>query len=93
MNLLFINIWGSFWKQIKQAFLLVVGKVESKDIRLAGLLEEDDLELTLPFLLAAHLLHDVAAVRDDQSLLVLAPHGEIGEGCSSKVIAGGCGLI
>jgi len=72
----------------RHTFLLVVGKVESKDIRLAGLLEEDDLELTLPFLLAAHLLHDVATVRDDQSLLVLAPHGEIGEGCSSKVIAG-----
>ncbi|XP_052230289.1 fatty acid synthase-like isoform X2 [Dreissena polymorpha] len=53
------------------------GTLESCDLPLTFKPQHEDLEMLLPYLLAAHLLYDIAKATEHQSVLVLPPHDTV----------------
>ncbi|WAR13080.1 FAS-like protein [Mya arenaria] len=55
-------------------FIDLSGNVEVQDIELKSEISHEELEMCVPYLMAAYLLYDVAKMESGESLLVLPPH-------------------
>ena len=54
----------------------IVGEGKAKEIEVPEEWKTEDMEVLVPYIIASHLLYDVAKVRDDQTVLILPPIGK-----------------
>ena len=57
--------------------IMLAGESKAKEIVVPAQWKTEDMEVLVPYVIASHLLYDLARVREDQTVLVLPPIGNI----------------
>ena len=56
---------------------MLAGESKAKEIVVPAQWKTEDMEVLVPYVIASHLLYDLARAREDQTVLILPPIGKI----------------
>ena len=63
-------------KMLNCYICVLLGSWDVKELSAPENWQDEDIDMLVPYLISVHLLYDIAKARNQQSVLILPPHGK-----------------